>query len=367
MDAFRPIRTLARMAEDFLPGSHPKPVRVYNPARDDQRPLRTEPTVYTVFSYNAYHLEEQTVLLEACCAVGGDRVTWINVDGLKKDEVQHLARHFKIHPLLTEDILHLGQRAKTDAIGTSLFCVLPMLYYNEATAMVDTEQVSFVLTGRTVLSFQEDAERDVLNPVRDRLRSDAGSRLRTSGPDYLLYSLLDVVVDSYFGILEILDSRAEKLENAILNDRKGVTIAKVALLRREVLSTLRAIAPVRDLVNGLLRSESPQLDDGNSKYFKDVLDHIVQAVDTTESLRETTSTLQELAMNQVSLRTNAVVKTFTIITTLLAPATVIGGIFGMNFDVIPLAHQREGFFVMVTLMLVIPLFMLVWFKRKGWF
>lgn len=367
MAAFRPVRTLARMAEDFFPGSsRPRQARMYNPAREDQRPLRTEPTVYTVFSYDAYHLDERTVPLEGCCSNDPDWITWINVDGLKKEEVQYLAGHFKIHPLLVEDILHVGQRAKTDAIGTALFCVLPMLYYNVHTAMVDAEQVSFVLTGHTVLSFQEDAERDVFNPIRERLRTAEGSKLRSSGADYLLYSLIDVVVDSYFGILETLDDRAEALEDAILRNQKGST-ARVALLRREILTVLRSIAPVRDLVTGLMRSESPLLEEANLKYFKDVLDHIVQAVDSAETLRETASTLQELAMNQVNLRTNEVVKTFTIITTLLAPATVIGGIFGMNFDVIPLAHQKQGFFVMVSLMLIVPLFMLVWFKRKGWF
>jgi magnesium transporter len=367
MAAFRPVRTLTRLAEDLLPGSAPRPSRVYNPARADQRPERAEPTIFTIFSYDAFHVEEQTVMLQECCGKVNGMITWINADGLKKEEVEHLSNQYRIHPLLVEDILHVGQRSKMDEISETIFCVLPMLYYNENTAMVEAEQVSLVLVDRTVLSFQEDAKRDVFTPVRTRLRTGEGGKLRSSGADYLLYNLIDVIVDSYFGVLERLDARAESLEDAILRNDKGATSARIALLRREIVTTLRAISPVRDLLAGLLRSDNPLLTEAIRKYFKDVQDHIVQAVDSAESLRDVTSALQELAMNQVNMRTNEVVKTFTIITTLLAPATVIGGIFGMNFDVIPLAHQKDGFFVMVSLMFIIPVFMLIWFKRKGWF
>jgi len=340
----------------------------FNPAREATDHVPAERTVYRVFEYDAEHIEECTLPDEqaATRAVGDKHVTWINVDGLKKSEVDHLAGHFGIHPLLVEDILNTGQRAKMDEIGATMFALLPMLYYNAHTGMVNAEQVSLVLGRGWVISFQEDEEQDVFDPVRDRLRV-GNAKLRSTGADYLLYALLDVVVDSYFAIIERLADRAEVIEEALLEGRRRITNAHIALLRREVNTVARALLPVREMINGFVRSENSLLDDANEKYFKDVLDHISQALDYVDSVRDGLSTLQDLMMSQLNMRTNDVMKVFTLVTTLLAPATVIGGIYGMNFERIPLASHPYGFWIIVSVMLSIPLFMLVWFKRKGWF
>ena len=129
----------------------------------------------------------------------------------------------------------------------------------------------------------------------------------------------------------------------------------------------RSIQPVRDLVNGFLRSESDLLEERHEKYYKDVLDHIIQANDFVENHRDMLMNLQDLSMSQINLKMNQVMKLFTMVATLLAPATVIGGIFGMNFDVIPLSHHYAGFYFAVAVMLIVPVFMLIWFKKKGWF
>ncbi len=367
MSLLRPVRKIARMAGTLVSEAPLRKRRKYNPARPVQRTPCSTDMQLTLFSYNAYHLEEHTVSLEQALEPPADRSFWLNIDGQEKTQIEKLAAHFKIHPLLVEDILNVGQRAKMDEVGPLVFCLLPMLYYNENTGVVEGEQVSLVLIPGGVLSFQEEGSRDVFEPLRTRLRTDGGGRLRSGGPDFLLYTLLDVIVDSYFGILERLDQRAELLEDEILQSTNSGTSAKVALLRREVLTVMRAISPVREVINGLLRSESSLIDESEGKYFKDVFDHILHAMDSAESMRDATSTLLELTFNQVNLRTNEIVKVFTIITTLLAPATVIGGIFGMNFDVIPLSHQKDGFIIMVSLMILIPMVMLIWFRRKGWF
>lgn len=345
-----------------------EPRKTFNPAREPADRTPPEKTVYTIFDYDASRLNEQTLPdAEACTAYAADkRVTWMNVDGLKKGEVEQLARRFRIHPLLVEDILNTGQRAKMDEIGDTMFCIVPMLYYNLDTAMVDAEQVSIVLGKGWVISFQEDEEQDVFEPVRERLRV-GNTKLRSSAADYLGYALLDVIVDSYFAIIEKLRHRADVIEEALLEGRRRITNAHIALLRREVTTVSRALLPVRDVVNGFVRSENELLEEANEKYFKDVHDHIAQAIDYADSLRDQLSTLQDLLMSQLNSRTNDVMKVFTMVTTLLAPATVIGGIYGMNFEHIPLAKNPEGFWFIVALMLSIPLLMLIWFKRKGWF
>lgn len=360
---------LTNMLPDLKRIYKKRPVFIYNPINSDKENTRPEITpVYTVFDYNEAGYEERRLPDEkSCCPYKqSGKVTWINVDGIKKSEVERLCAHYDIDHLVIEDILSIGQRAKKDETGKVIYCLLPMLYYNEETAQVETEQVSIVLGHEFVISFQEDATRDVFDPVREKIRT-SNTRLREQGEDFLCYSLLDVIVDSYFGVIEKINARIERLEDALLLQKERAPLERISMLRREVMFLRRLIAPVRELVLGFVRSDSRLLKEQNEKYFKDVLDHITQANDYADNQREMMMNMQDLSMSQINLRMNEVMKVFTLLATLMAPATVIGGIFGMNFDVIPLAHHKEGFYLTVSLMLIIPLLMTIWFKRKGWF
>lgn len=344
-----------------------KPITSYNPKREEQR--KDDVTaVFTLFTYNQQQVvEQQLTEAEACQSkLQPDSVIWLNVDGLRQNDVERICQCYNIHNLVVEDILSVGQRAKMDEIEDVMFCLLPMLYYNEGSGQIETEQVSIVLGSSFVLSFQEDLQRDVFNPVRERLCT-GGSKLRQRTADYLCYSLIDIIVDSYFEVIEKINERIERLEDGLLLQKEKASLAKISILRREVMLLRRSILPVRDLVNGFLKSENQILEDRHEKYYKDVLDHIIQANEFVENQREMLMNLQDLSMSQINIKMNEVMKLFTMVATLLAPATVIGGIFGMNFDVIPLAHHGRGFYIAVGIMLVVPLFMLVWFKRKGWF
>ncbi len=345
-----------------------KSITGFNPAKSTDGLKPVTETVYTVFDYSASYFEERKFTKETSCKPYHENghVTWINVDGLKKNEVENLCLHFNIHPLFIEDILSVGQRAKMDETGEIIFCILPMLYFNEKSCEVETEQVSIVVGKDFLISFQEDPERDVFNPVRDRLRT-GNARLRQSNSDYLCYSLLDVIVDSYFGVIEKLSDRLETLEDDLIMNKDEGALGRISLLRREAMVLKRAIMPVREVVYGFIRSGHPLLDERSQKYFKDVSDHIIQANEYCENQRDMLMNLQDLYMNQINLRMNEVMKIFTMVALLLAPATVIGGIFGMNFETIPLLHSHEGFFISVGAMLIIPLLMLVYFKKKKWF
>jgi len=325
-------------------------------------------SLFSIFTYNREHLDEaQSWDVDACQAMRKEqRVTWVNVDGLNPVEVERLCNHYGVHPLLLEDILSTEERPKVEESGGVIFCVLPMFFYNKGQNCIETEQVSLVLGRDFVLSFQEEPDRDLFDPVRRNLR-DAGSKIRERKADYLLYSLLDMIVDGYFEVLENLSERLESLEETLLKIQTKRQLAQISSLRRDVSKMRRAVQPVRELVAHFVRSDSPLLDERTEKYFRDVLDHSIQAYDFIESQRDMLMNLQDLYMNQINLRMNEVMKTFTLLATLMAPATVIGGIFGMNFDVIPLAHQALGFWIAVGGMLLIPLVMILWFRRRKWF
>jgi magnesium transporter len=205
-----------------------------------------------------------------------------------------------------------------------------------------------------------------LNPVRDKLKV-YGSKLRLSGSDFLYYSLIDIIVDNYYLVMEKLGERIEVLEELIIRQPNNRSLAKINQLRKEMIVLKRSVAPVRELVNGILRSESDLIEERTEKYFKDVYDHIIQANDLAENYRDMMMNLQDLYLSNVNLKLNEVMKVMAIVTCLLAPATVIGGIFGMNFDRIPLLHNQWGFFISVALMLIIPVWMIIVFKKRGWF
>ena len=325
-------------------------------------------SLITVYDYNDKELTEAklTSLDEIFPYHESDRISWINIDGIIKSEVESIAAHFGIHPLLTEDILSMNQRPKMDEVEGIFYCLLNMLYYNRKQDCVETEQVSIVLGKNFVITFQEDPARDVFNPIRDRLRL-VNSKVRQRGADYLCYSMLDVIVDNYFLVMEQLGDRIELVEEEVIRNSNTASLAKINQLRKELIILKRNIGPVRDLVANITRSESELLDDRTEKYFKDVYDHIVQAFDLCENYRDIMISMQDLYINNVNLRMNEVMKVMAIVTCLMAPATVIGGIFGMNFDIIPLLHNKWGFIVAVGIMLFIPIWMLVIFKRRGWF
>ena len=337
---------------------------VTNVARKD-----AEAVFISVHDYNETIFKEyQLTSIEECFAFRNNKnITWINIDGIRHRDVEKISEHFQIHQLIAEDILSCGQRPKMDEVENILYCLLNMLYYNETTQTVEQEQVSIVLGKDFVITFQEDPRKDVFNPIRDKLRIQ-NSKLRQRPADYLCYSMIDLIVDNYFYVMEKLGDRIEQVEEEVIRNSNSRSLAKINKLRKEHIVLKRNIAPVRDLVGGIIRSESDLLDERTMKYFKDVHDHINQAYDLSENYRDIMISMQDLYINNVNLRMNEVMKVMAIVTCLLAPATVIGGIFGMNFDAnVNFFHQPWGFYTAVSLMLLIPIWMLWMFKKRGWF
>lgn len=296
----------------------------------------------------------------------GKYISWINIDGLRKHDVETICNDYGIHPLVIEDILSINQRPKMDEVDGILFCLLNMLYWNEQKKSIESEQISIILGPKYVLSFQEDSERDVFNPIRARLKMN-NAKIRLRNADYLCYSLLDMIVDNYYIVMEKVSEQIEIVEEEVIRNANARSLGRINQLRKELIVLKRNFAPVRDLLNGIIRSESDLINEGTIKYFKDVYDHIIQAYDLSENYRDMIASMQDLYINNVNLRMNEVMKVMAIVTCLLAPATVIGGIFGMNFETIPYIHNRWGFFLAVGAMLLIPLWMIRVFRKRGWF
>ena len=323
----------------------------------------------SVFQYSAAEVKEYKFnSVDECLPFANDDkyIHWINIDGLRKKDVELVCERFGIHYLLMEDILSIGQRPKMDEIENVLYCLLNMLYFNNKNNTVEQEQISIVLGKNFVISFQEDPQRDVFNLLREKLRLQT-SRVRQRGADYLCYSMLDLIVDNYFSVMEKLGEKIELVEEDIIRYSNKQNLGRINQLRKELIVLKRNMAPVRDLINGFLRSESELIDERTTKYFKDVYDHIVQANDLSENYRDMMINLQDLYLNNVNLKLNEVMKVMAIVTCLLAPATVIGGIFGMNFERIPWLHNQYGFYIAVSAMLLIPAWMIMLFRRRGWF
>ncbi len=310
--------------------------------------------------------EETGATLEhalACRAETG--VAWINVDGVQDvDLLKALGDAYGLHPLVVEDIANTEQRPKREDYGDHLFIVLKML--SPENGRVRAEQVSLVITRHVILTFQEhDKPGDCLDPLRARIRSDA-SRLRSAGADFLAYGVVDAVVDNYFVVLEQLGDAVERIEDTAASDPTANGAQSIHELRRELLVMRRAVWPLRDLVAQLLRRESPLIGEQTAVYLRDVYDHLVQVIDTTEALRDLLSSLLEVELTRTSLRMNETMKALTLIATVFIPLTFIVGVYGMNFDDMPELHWSWAYPALWSFMIAIGVGMVVWFKRKRW-
>jgi magnesium transporter len=293
---------------------------------------------------------------------------WINIDGVQKDVVYKIGKFFDIHKLFLDDILSIGQRAKMDDVDDGvLFMILPILRWDSENQLIEKEQLSIILGDRFLVTFQEEALQDPFNSIRTAMRNSLHP-IRYRDTDFLLYNIIDAVVDDYFNVLDAISERIESLEDQLSNNKiASAFLSQLAVLRKDVLFIKRNISPVRDVVNSLWLNDIGKIDVANKKYFKDILDHIFLAIEYNENYRESNINLQDLYMNQLNMKTNDVMKTLTVVTTLLAPAMLIASIYGMNFDRMPLVHFKYGYEVIIGLCILFSMLMLWYFKKKKWY
>lgn len=330
----------------------------------------SDATVIEVFEYNEKELKElryrddQISEFTPPSTAKANSVVWINVDGLSSLEtIERICSSYNIHSLVMEDILNTDQRPKIENYDSYLYIVAKMVYYKDSSII--NEQLSIILGDGYILSFGE-KEGDVFNQIRERIRKDAG-RIRKCGADYLAYSLLDAVVDGYFNVLEGLGDRIDELEESLLNNPSIDGLHSMRQTKRDLLYMHKSIWPLREVASWLERDGNSLIAASTQVYLRDVYDHIIQAIDTTETFRELLAGLMDVYLSSISNKMNEIMKVLTIISTIFIPLTFIAGVYGMNFKYMPELEWKFGYGSILMVMLAIAAFMVLYFKRKKWF
>jgi len=296
-------------------------------------------------------------------------VLWVDVEGLGDAEtIRTLGELFGLHRLALEDVINVHQRPKIEQYGNYCFIVTRMLRLGEH---LETEQLSLFLGKNFVLTFQEGRPGDCLELIRERIRQKRG-RIREAGLDYLVYALLDAIVDCYFPILEEYGERLEACEDEIFSRPYGDAVARIHEIKRNLLTLRRAIWPQRETFNALLREETPFVTHETRLYVRDCYDHVSQLIDLIETYRELGSDLTDVYLSSISNRTNEIMRVLTVIATIFIPLTFIAGVYGMNFNPsaspwnMPELNWFWGYPFSLVLMAVVAFGQLIFFRRRGW-
>jgi magnesium transporter len=293
-------------------------------------------------------------------------ITWVNIDGIHNLQIiETVGKCFQLHPLTLEDIVNTGQYPKVEDYGNYLFIVLKMLYYNSEINEIEVEQVSLCLGSHFVLSFQEETGKDVFSSVRERIRTGKG-RMRKMGADYLTYSLIDAIVDSYFLILEDLGEKLEILEDRVVQEPVQKTLQEIHQFKRELIFLRKSVWPLREVISFLERGDSAIIQESMHVYFRDIYDHTVRVIETIETFRDILSGILDIYLSSTSNRLNAIMKVLTIIATIFMPLTFLAGVYGMNFKYMPELEWHWGYPLILLVMVSIALLMLAFFRKKKW-
>ena len=328
---------------------------------------RDEKVKITIVDYSEAKFQEKEAKSIGECYPYKDKstVTWINVDGVHEMKViEGIGKHFNLHPLILEDIVDTDQRPKIKDFVNYIFIILKMLYYDKNDNKMKVEQVSLILGKNYVISFQE-REGDVFNSIRERIRNNIG-RIRKAGADYLIYALIDAIVDNYFIIIEKLGEKIENLEDKVISRPKPANLRVIHKLRRDLIFLRKSVWPLREVISILQRGESSLMLEFTNVYFRDVYDHTIQVMDTVETLRDIISGMLDIYLSSASNRMNEIMKMLTIIATIFIPLTFITGIYGMNFQNMPEIKWVWGYPIVLLGMLIIGIVMVIYFKRKKW-
>lgn len=334
---------------------------------------RADSITVSVFDFNETDVVEREItdVNECISYINTDNVSWINIDGVHDaNMIESIGSVFGLHPLVLEDIMNTGQRPKFESFDSYLFFVLKMLYTDEKTKEIRSEQISIILLNNVVLCFQEKPG-DIFDRIRNRIRTNTG-RVRKMGADYLTYSLIDAIVDHYYVIMESIGGFIDELDDELIANPSPITLEKIHRLKADIIFLRKSIWPLRDLINNLLREESGLMKDSTTIYLRDVYDHTIQVMDTIETFRDIVSGMFEMYMSTVSNKMNEVMKVLTIFASIFIPLTFVAGLYGMNFNPavspfnMPELNWFYGYPFALIIMVCMAGLMLYYFKRKNW-
>ncbi|NCS12594.1 MAG: magnesium/cobalt transporter CorA [Microcystis aeruginosa G13-09] len=328
-----------------------------------------KPSRIILIDYDEDNAIRKVDITPNACApyIGTNTVSWMDIQGLGSETVlKQVGEIFNLHPLLLEDVVNVPQRPKLEDYNNQLLVISQMVRLKEDESGFDTEQVSFVLGKRYLLSFQEEELQDCFEIVRDRIRTSQG-RVRKSGADYLTYLLLDTIIDGYFPVVEHYEDRIEALEDAIISNPDRDTMQEIYDVRRELLALRRLIWPMRNVLHLLMRDHHGIVSDEVQIYFRDSYDHVIQILEIIEAYRELAASLMDVYMSTMGNKLNEIMKFLTVISTIFIPLTFIVGVYGMNFENMPELKGEWSYFMVWLVMLAVAGGLIFYFWRKGWF
>ncbi len=324
------------------------------------------PVRITIMDYDQSSFQEKTVESIAACAPfrQTDTVTWINIDALTNVKViEQVGSCFAIHPLILEDLLNTGQRPKIEEMEGYVYVTLKMLQWHQHDDSVKIEHVSLIIGPNYLISLQEDPG-DVFDPVRDRIRKEG--KIRKFGTDYLAYSLIDVIVDNYFVVMEHLEEQVEVLEGDLVENTSRQLLSRISDLKRDMIFLRKSVWPLREVIINLERTDSPIVKEPTRIYLRDVYDHTIQVIDTLEIFRDMVSGMIDIYLSSLSNRMNETMKLLTLIATIFIPLTFIVGVYGMNFPDMPELHSVYGYPAVWGVIIGVALLMVGYYRKRGW-
>ena len=291
------------------------------------------------------------------------QINWINLDGLNDPQIiEKLQSHFGLHNLLIEDLFN-DQRPKAEEFDEYLFVSLKMLYRIDG-YQIDYEQISFVLGSYYLITFQE-KEGDIFDSFRERIRLDQG-RVRKKRADYLLYRLIDIIVDKYYTILETIGEQIEEIEESIYKEPSEQNFLKIQALKKELIYLRKSVYPLRDVVSLLLKNEYGFIEEENHHFYSDIYSHVIHLIDSLDMYNDLVSSLTDSHINSLNTRLNEVIRVLTVISTIFMPLNFLAGLYGMNFSSMPPFNWEYGWVIIWSIMIVSVILMLRYFKRKQW-
>lgn len=331
--------------------------------------IRTNVDVeFELYSYSGHSLESKSSsnLTDVLEHYRSGKVNWIDLTGIHHiPSVEELGKKFEIHPLVLEDVLNVHQMPKSEGFGDQLFVTMKMLRGGKTKRKFTEEQISFLLGSEYLISFQE-MRGDVFDPLRERLKVD-GTRIRKMGADYLLYRLIDITVDHYYGYVDRIFQRAQKLETALIDMPNVNRTREILRLRKTAMRLRRIIHPLREAVNHINTAGQSLIHNETVQYFNDVTDHLQHISQSIVEAEELLRGCMDLQMTNQNNNLNNVMKVLTVVSTTFIPLTFIAGIYGMNFQYMPELQKPWAYPVVLILMALIAVGMIAFFKRKGWF
>lgn len=291
---------------------------------------------------------------------------WLDVDGVHETNVvERLGQKINLHPMLLEDVLNTTQKPKLEYFEdeNQLFIVLKMLNFDEENIEIDTEQISLILGKNYVVSFQEKDQTDVFENIHTRINNPL-SRIRKYHTDYLLYALMDLVIDNYYIVLDKVTTKLETLEMNVLEDPEPIHQNHIYLLKKELAYMKRAILPLRDIIGALLREDSDLVGNQVNVYLRDLQDHVLQNIETIDGYRDTADNIMANYHASLSNKMNSVMKTLTVFTVIFMPLSFIAGLYGMNFTNMPELDNPYGYPVLLVIMFLMATGLWFYFKWK---